>query len=276
MIKGMSGFGQARAENLRFKVAAQVRTVNHRYLDISVYLPEALRILEQPVKERIKRKIKRGKVNVSFEIISKSHIGPRLNEEIIASYVRLAERLNKKFNIAKDISFAQLLILPQVLEQRQKASVEIKEIRTLLLTSAANAANKVVGMRRQEGTAICNDLRKRASIIKGRLIFIERELLKTFERAKKRLSAEELVSFKRNCDVSEELVRLKFHTANLLKTAFAAGDEPRGKELDFISQELQREINTLGAKVADKNISCAAVRIKSQLESLREQLQNVE
>jgi uncharacterized protein (TIGR00255 family) len=275
MIIGMSGFGQAQLENSKLKVQAQVHTLNHRYLDCSVYMPEALRYLESDIKALAKKKIKRGKVNISLNVLYKTG-GPDLNPEAVRSYISLANKLHKRFGIAKNISFAQLLSLPSVLEQKQKLPLNNTVLQRMIMALVNQAVDKTVLMRRKEGEAIYRDLVKRANFMQDKVHYIEKRLPLVFSRLKEKLPADELNSTLRGSDVSEELVRLKFHLANFCKTASAAGQESRGKELDFICQELQREINTLGAKVPDHYVSSAVVKIKSQLEKLREQLQNVE
>lgn len=276
MIKGMSGFGQAQAENSKFKISVQVRTLNHRYLDCSLYLPQAWQSMEAQAKTIIKKKIKRGKINVSFDIASKGSAEPILNPEAVRTYLDLAQRLNKNFRVSKDISFWQLLNLPHVLGQRQRNLVNNPAIKRLLISTLVSAVEKTLRMRRAEGQAIYDDLKKRTALIKANIANIEVKLFQLCKRMSKKLSGEELNSFSRGCDVSEELVRLKFHLANLQRTASVAADDPTGKELDFICQELQREINTLGAKVPDKHVTYLVVKIKSQLEKIREQIQNVE
>ncbi|MBU2540302.1 MAG: DUF1732 domain-containing protein [Candidatus Omnitrophica bacterium] len=276
MIRGMSGFGQSEAENSKLKVTVQVRTLNHRYLDYAIYLPESLRWLEAYLKTKIKGRIKRGKVTVSFNITNKAAISPNINPDVISAYTRLARELKRRFGISGDISFSQAINLPKVLKEPQGIAANAGTVKNLIASSLGMAIEAVVQMRRKEGVAIYRDLKERAAFIKSKISFIEREFPKIFLRAKKRLSKEELVSFKRSADVSEELVRLKFHLANFSRTACRTNNESIGKELDFISQELQREVNTLGAKVPDKLVSYAVVKIKSQLEKIREQLQNVE
>ncbi|MEW6008295.1 MAG: YicC/YloC family endoribonuclease [Candidatus Omnitrophota bacterium] len=276
MIKGMSGFGQAESENSKFKATVQVHSLNHRYLDASVYLPEYLRSLDNYIKLIIKKKLKRGKVNVSINIFTKGAIKPHLNPDIVGAYVHLAARLNRQFGISKDIAFWQLLNLPSVLIEKEKPPIDEVEAKRLLTPLVNKALEKLLVMRQKEGIAIYKDLQKRSRIVSSKIKYIENKLPKVFERLKAKLSHEELGAFMRNCDVSEEIVRLKFHIANLCQVATNTKGESSGKELDFICQELQREANTLGAKVPDKYISFAVVKIKSQLEKLREQLQNVE
>ncbi len=276
MIKGMSGFGQAQIENSKLKVILQVRTLNHRYLDCSVYLPESLRWLDTYLKTKIKSKIKRGKVTVSVSITNKAAISPTINPVVVNAYTRLAKELHKKFGISNDISFSQILNLPRVLKGKQDIIANPTSVKNLISLALQRAIEAAVVMRNKEGAAIYKDLKERISFIKVKVGNIDREIPKVFKRAKKKLSTDELNSFKRSADVSEEIVRLKFHLSNFSRTAQHANKEPVGKELDFISQELQREANTLGAKVPDKLISYAVVKIKSQLEKIREQLQNVE
>ena len=275
MIRGMSGFGQAQAENSVVKVNVQAHSLNHRYLDCSVYMPEQLRLLESDIKAIVKKKIKRGKVNVSVNLVAKG-ASPQLNPEAVSSYIRLARKLHKQFGVTQEISFWQLLNLPAVLEQRQKSVFDTPAMRRLITSLVAKAIDKMAAMRQKEGEATYRDLLKRTKLMHQKLSFIEKRLPQVLERLKQKMSPEEFNSLMRSSDVHEEMVRLKFHLANFSKTAAAAGQESRGKELDFICQELQRETNTLGAKVPDAHVSSAVVKIKSQLEKLREQLQNVE
>ncbi len=276
MIKGMSGFGQSESENSKFKVSVQVHSLNHRYLDASVYLPDYLRSLDTYIKSIVKKKINRGKINISVNIINKGSFRPDLNPDAVGAYIHLASRLHKQFGISKDIAFWQLLNLPSVLIEKQKIPVDEILAKRLITPLVNKALDKLVLMRQKEGEAIYKDLQKRSRIISAKIKFIENKLPKVFKRLEGKMTQEELAAFMRGCDVSEEIVRLKFHIANLCQVATSTKQESSGKELDFICQELQREANTLGAKVPNKHISFAVVKIKSQLEKLREQLQNVE
>lgn len=276
MIKGMSGFGQARVENKQFKAIIQVRSLNHRYLDCAVHLPEALRSLESYIKDIIKKQIKRGKVSVSIEIINKAAHKPHVNPQAVEAYMHLAKKLNKEFGVSSTITFSQLVSLPSVLGQAEQELLDNTAIRHLLAVPLIKALEGTIRMRANEGQAIYNDLKKRVKIIKRKIDYIESRLPRVFKQMEKKMSHEELGSFMRNCDVSEEIVRLKFHLNSLYRAASVSSSDPQGKELDFICQELQREANTLGAKVPEKYVSSAVVKIKGQLEKLREQLQNVE
>lgn len=276
MMKGMSGFGQARAENTKFKITVQVRTLNHRYLDCTVYMPESLRELEASIKTAVKKKIRRGKVSIFVDIINKASSRPELNLNALKEYMRLAKVLGKKFGVTQEISFAQLVNLPSVLVQKQQASLEAGALKNLIMQPLIKATENVAEMREQEGRAIYKDFGKRLRIIKNKIDFIEQRLVRIFKQLKNKMTSDELNSFVKNCDVSEEIVRLRFHLNNAYRRASGASHEPRGKELDFICQELQRETNTLGSKVPDKHISSSVVKIKGELEKLREQLANVE
>ena len=273
MTVSMTGFGQAQAHRKGERFTVTLKSVNHRYFETSLHLPVGMDYLEALVRSKIQEKVRRGRVTVSVNYSNDSAEQVVLNEDLIRSYFRALESVRHKLKLSQGVGIGELVSLPGVLTTK-KDELRATERQALVRQALGQALQKLVAMRRHEGEALGADLRRRVKRIGAHMATIKKQVAAVLDEKKKTLSNEELESFLRSTDVSEEMTRIDFHLKSFLKQM--AAREPMGKVLDFIGQELQREINTLGAKVQDKHVAYQVVMIKDQIEKIREQVQNVE
>ncbi len=292
MIKSMTGFGKGRIVEDAGAISVEIRSLNHKYFDIVSRLPNHLSIFDDKVRDYVKRRMRRGRVNlsVSWEGKEKAKALFSLDMNLARRYHRELLKLKRALKLKDDLGMEQILSLPEVITYEQKRE-NIGRLWPHLKKALEQALNKLERMRQAEGKRLLRDLLKRVKRIRFYLGNIENQLPRAIARYRKNLFqkvkalsgakkldqdriAEEVALFVRNSDVSEELTRVKSH----LKAFRAALHNQReaGKELDFIAQELFREANTIGAKSGSFRISQWVIKIKSQIEKLREQLQNVE
>ncbi len=273
MIIGMTGFGQAetRADGERFVVT--LKTVNHRYFDTSFHLPPALEHLEGIFRGIVQTRIRRGRVTISVSHINEAADEVILNEELVEKYVKTLKRVRRRTGLKEGIDLVSLVTLPGVLRHR-KPELRMTVRERVAKVAFQEAVGKVVAMRRREGAALERDLRKRIGTIGRHMTVVKRRVGRVRDEMKKKLPPENLESVLRSTDVAEEITRIDFHLKGFLKHLKGSGT--KGKVLDFIGQELQREINTLGAKVQDKFVAHEVVLVKDEIEKIREQVQNVE
>ena len=294
MIRSMTGFGKGEETGKFGRFTVEVRTVNHRYFDISSRIPNSLNELEGKVKNSIHKYITRGKVNLSLlhKKSEKESSAVKIDNEAVEKYYRMLNKIRKKFSIKENISLSHLLSFPDVIREEQP-EYDPNLMWPILERAIRKAVLDCNKMREREGKQLCKDLTARINEIAG---FIDRintlapqlvsqykskldsrlkHILKNrnYEIDKQRLSTE-LAMFARQCDVSEEIIRAKSHI-KALRTGLLSNKEI-GRKLDFILQELQREINTLGSKAGSVKISKLVVDIKSEIEKIREQVQNIE
>lgn len=290
MIKSMTGYGSGRKLIKGGFIRVEIRTLNHRYLDISAKLPESCLAFENQIKELIKNEIKRGKVSLLLALETKGKETPQVKIDFDAAekYYSLLEKLQKKLKLASAVSLEQIISFPHVLvfeEKKEDLSKYWPDIKSVVIL----ALERMLSFRLSEGSAICRDLKGRVSDIENAVKRIEKRapfVVGRFrEKIEKRMQGlakaidrnkieSDVASFAQNVDIAEEITRTKGHLNEFLKSLKV--DYEVGKKLDFITQEICREINTLSAKANDYVISSEAIEIKSQVEKIREQLQNVE
>ncbi len=291
MIKSMTGYGKANLSKDKREYQVEIKSVNHRYLDICVKMPRVLSYLEEEVKKQISLQIKRGKVDVfiTFENNSIEDKEIKINTEIAKIYIDELKKLAKQENILDNIEVTEISKLPDVLTiQNNQEDETIKEA---LLEAVSNATENLVQMRSIEGNKMADDLVARIHGIKEKVEEISlistglieeyvvklegriKEILKNQDIDESRL-AQEVVIYADKCSIEEEVTRLKSHISQfekLIKT-----DEAIGKKLDFIIQEMNRETNTIGSKANNLEITNGVIDIKTELENIREQVQNIE
>ena len=275
MFNSMTGFG-AREKTVPSlgKVSVELRSSNHKFLDIVYHMPEGFLSLEDKFKNEISGKVKRGRITCSVNIAPEQGAGVIINKELIKRYLSELKKIRSEFGIDGEINLNTLIHLPNVLSVQ---SVEVsKDSSWPFLKALFNQAlDDLVKMRQKEGRGLQVYLKARAASIKTHLEKIEVRFKIAIRIKLARLTSdEERSSFLKSSDIGEEVQRLEFHVRNFIDKLSKSG--PVGKELDFIAQEMQRETNTIGAKSCDVLISSRVVNIKSQIEKIREQLQNVE
>ncbi|MBU1147247.1 MAG: YicC family protein [Candidatus Omnitrophica bacterium] len=293
MIKSMTGFGKGESKSQFGRFTVELRTLNHRYFDISSRIPNNLGVFEDRVRRYINKYIKRGKVNLALSLKKndKGFETTKLDHDAIQKYHKMLTKIKKRFNLKDEIKLSHILSFPDVIVQDQP-EYDVNSVWPVLESAIKKAALGCNKMREEEGKALYRDLTKRLgnisdsmdkisslapnlvlqykhkldSKIKGLLKnknFVDRSRLET-----------ELAVFAKQSDISEELTRATSHI-KAIRTALSSNKEA-GRRLDFILQELQREINTLGAKSPSIKISQLVIDLKSEIDKMREQVQNVE
>lgn len=273
MIYSMTGFGQAHIEKDGESFTVTLKSVNHRYFETSFHLPLSLEHLETFIRSKVQEKIKRGRLTVSISHMNEAPEAVVLNEELVKSYYRALEKLRRQLGLESRIEVAHLVRLPGVLGSK-KTELKTSERERLIKSTLSRALKELVDMRKKEGKALEADLKSNITKITRHMKLINNIVADVIKTKRAELSSEMLDSFLRSTDVSEEITRINFHLKNFSK--HIKSFESKGKVLDFIGQEMQREINTLGAKVQEKHVAYEVVLIKNLIEKIREQVQNVE
>lgn len=291
MIKSMTGYGKTNLSKNDREYQVEIKSVNHRYLDISVKMPKVLSYLEEEVKKEIATKIKRGKIDVFITFQNNSTEGKeiKINTEIAKIYIDELKKLAKQEDILANIEVTEISKFPDVLTITNVQ--EDETIKEELIVTVNQATEKLIQMRIVEGNKMAEDLLIRIKAIQGRIKQISslstglieeyvvklegriKEILKNQELDEARL-AQEVVIYADKCSVEEEVTRLKSHISqfeNLLNS-----EDAIGKKLDFIIQEMNRETNTIGSKANNLQITNEVIDIKTELENIREQIQNIE
>ena len=291
MIKSMTGFGRSQFELEGRKYTVEIKSVNHRYKDITVKIPKTISYLEEKVKKEVSLKIERGKVEVTiaFENLSLTGKNMSFNQELANAYIQQLKEIAKNNGLSQDISVVEVAKFPEVLKIENK---EVEEFIWQELKSCLGEANEqFLVMRRQEGKKIQEDIETRIkevseeiekiSTVSTRLVeeYIVKlktriqELLKTEAIPEDRI-AQEVVLYADKCSIEEEVTRLQSHIAQFKEVLQEEGAV--GKKVDFLLQEMNREINTIGSKAGSLCITNGVIKIKTQLEDIREQIQNIE
>ncbi len=294
MIKSMTGFGRGEYTDGKRNITVEIKSVNHRYSDISVKMPRRYGFAEDKIKSAVKGRLRRGKVDVSVmvENITENDINIRLNEPIARQYYDNLKTLKKDFDVEGDISLSLLATMPDVMKAIPDVEDE-EEIIKAILIPAEEAAVNLEKMRSIEGEKLAEDLLKKGENIKKILDKIEERaplVVKDYmERLKIRIAElldgnatvpeerilTEAAIFADKCAIDEEITRLNSHLLQLAKIV-KSGNEAEGKKLDFLVQEMNREANTIGSKANDITITGYMLEIKSEIEKIREQVQNIE
>lgn len=291
MIKSMTGYGKENlSKNLR-NYQIEIKSVNHRYLDISVKMPRTLSYLEEEIKKLISEKIKRGKVDVfvTFENNSAEGKEIKINTEIAKIYIDELKKLAEQEAISANIEVTEISKYPDVLSIQNAQDEE--QIKKELLEATNTAVERLIQMRQTEGSKIAEDLLQRIQYIKQKIReisklstgLIEEYVVKLESRIKEILVnqeidesrlAQEVVIYADKCSIEEEVTRLDSHILQFEK--LINSNEAIGKKLDFIIQEMNRETNTIGSKANNLDITNGVIDIKTELENIREQVQNIE
>lgn len=291
MIKSMTGFGQGSAEGDDFRVRVDIRSVNNRALDVHTRLPQELAGLEISLKKQVQASVKRGRVDVTVSVEQLKPATFEINRPLISGYLSALSELKREFALEGDPSLELIAKLPGALQVSQDAEALDERLVSGTVAALSQALVSLTEMRVIEGQELAAELNSRLDNIERQLpaIEVEAERLPTVYREKlmKRLQeiaaagaidearvAQEAVMLADRSDISEEIARLKSHLLQM-RDLLRSSDEA-GKRLDFILQEMNREANTILSKSNDLAISDAAIVIKTEIEKLREQGQNVE
>lgn len=292
MIRSMTGFGKASSKFGNGKITIELKTVNHKFFDATLKLPNGISVFEDRIKEVLQRNIMRGKVNLNLiydgTLVREEKIN--INKNAARAYHKELSRLGKYLGLKDDVTIKDVISLPGVLSYGGMEE-SLTEFWPKIKAALDAAIKKLVADREKEGRATYRDLAGRAKNIERLLAEIRsrthlnlEEYRKAFADRVKDLSGGrdidkgrlemEVAIYAKNSDISEEVNRLSNHLVNFNKTIASNGEV--GKKIDFIAQELHREINTIGSKASDFRISKNAIDIKGEIEKIREQAKNLE
>lgn len=273
MIKGMTGFGSGQLSIEKIKGIVEIKSLNHRYLDISFFLPIGFSSLESKIREIVQKQIERGKVTISLKITHKPSEILDFNKKAIKEYLKYTEALRKEFGFTDRLTLADLIKLPGVVESKE-TQLSPEFLWPAIEKTIVRSLKELNDMRQREGRSLASDMTDKLRRMILEIKKIQNRAQEILKEKKGRMTNEEFSSFQKSNDVNEELSRLIHYIEEfklLLKTNPAVG-----KKLDFIAQEMQRETNTIGAKLQDKIVSNAVIALKSKIEKIREQSQNIE
>jgi uncharacterized protein (TIGR00255 family) len=275
MIQGMTGFGSKEKSIPGLgTISAEIRSTNHKFLDVVLHLPEGLVSLEDRIKKDIESRIKRGRLTCVINLGRKTNPQISVNRQLLDEYVRVVGRITKDYKLKDGVKVDTLINLPGVLSVSEK-NIPAEALWPGLKKVLAGALDDLVVMRKKEGLALFGHLKGQGQRLSESVDFVKERFKKAIKDKAATFSTDvERTAFLKESDITEELQRLAFHARSFRQKLAKSG--PIGKELDFICQEMQREANTTGAKSCDVQISSRVVQIKSEIEKLREQVQNVE
>jgi uncharacterized protein (TIGR00255 family) len=292
MLHSMTGYGKGEAQVDNVTLTVEIKTVNHRYADITVKLPRTLLALENEIRRQVGQVLRRGKIDifVNFGSTEESTVMPVLNRPLAQAYLDLFTKLRNEFGLSGGVTL-ELIAAQRDVVQMREAESSPDVLQGCLQTALERALEQLLVMRQAEGAATANDLRERLDQLDSLLGEVElraplipqewqAKLLERLTRLQQSLEwdpqrvAQEVAMYADRCDISEELVRFRSHLGQF--RAMFADAEPVGRRMDFLVQELNREVNTMGSKSNDADLTRVVVAMKAELEKVREQVQNVE
>ena len=292
MAKSMTGFGRYEASNDECKVTVELKSVNHRYCDISVKIPKKLSFFESIVRSELKKYASRGKIDVfvGYEDYTEGKSQLKYNKELAASYVNGIEQLSKDFMLENTVDAYTISRFPEVFVIEEQ-EMDIDKFKEVLIEAVDRACEQFVQSRETEGEMLQKDLLGKLDVLLESVEFIEKRSPAIVEEYRNRILdkvkellgdtkidesvlATELIVFSDKICVDEEVVRLRSHIVHMKDTLMS--DEGVGRKLDFIAQEMNREANTILSKANDIEVSNHAISLKTDIEKIREQIQNIE
>mgnify|MGYP004473909843 FL=1 len=293
MIKSMTGFGRAEVVTDERKITIELKSVNHRYLDLSIKMPKKLSFLEGAIRNLMKTYIQRGKVDVyiTYEDYTMNNGALKYNRELASEYITCLKQMQQDFGLDYDIKVSTLSRYPEVLVMEEQ-SVDEEALWGFIEPPLREACEKFIQTRDQEGRNLEKDLLDKLKALDEKVILVENrapevvnayrtkleakvaELLADTQMDDNRIAAEVILFSDKICN-DEETVRLHSHIRNMQKM-LATETEGIGRKLDFMAQEMNREANTILSKSSDLETSNIAIDLKTEIEKIREQIQNVE
>ena len=292
MINSMTGFGRYESITEEYRISVEIKAVNHRYLDLGIKMPKKLNGFEAAMRTLLKDYIQRGKVDVfiTYESYTEANLGLRYNSVLAGEYVEAFRKMSEQFGIPNDLTASVLARCPEVLSMEQEPEDET-QMWELLKEALSKAAERFVESRRLEGEHLKADLLCKLDQVLSLVEFVEirspgvveeyrrrledkvRELLESSAIDDSRIAAEVTIFADKIC-VDEETVRLRSHAEGMKKELLTGGAV--GRKLDFIAQEMNREANTILSKSNDREVTDHAILLKTEIEKIREQIQNIE
>ena len=292
MIKSMTGFGSAKGTVEGLNITVELKSVNNRYLDVSVRMPRSFMFAEEAVKSAVQRHISRGKVDV-FASVDSSDAGDitvKVNEALLKGYIDAVRSISEEYSLPADMTAFGVSRFPDVLSVEKK-DLDADAISAGIVDITEHALDDFDAMRLREGEKLRDDVLGRLETISGYVVDVETKSPETVKEYRARLEAKmaevlgsagidenrilaEAAIFADHIAVDEETVRLRSHMSQLRK--MINGSSPTGRKIDFLIQEFNREANTIGSKCQNSDIAHTVVELKSEIEKIREQIQNIE
>ena len=287
----MTGFGRGKYENEGRTYTVEIKSVNHKYSDINVRLPRFLNSVEDKIRKRVAESISRGKIDifVSFENYSSQGTTIRINKELAKEYIKELKSLAEEANLRFDLNVIDVSKFPEILKLEDEDNDEL--IGQEVMIALDDALEKFVSMREIEGQKLVEDIERRIYLIQEKVnevskyssTLVEEYMARLQTRVNELLAPgvvdearlmQEIVIFSDKSSIEEELTRLKSHISQFLE--LIKQSSPIGKKIDFLIQEINREVNTIGSKANSLDITNKVIEIKTEVENIREQIQNIE
>lgn len=291
-MNSMTGFGRAEAEKFGHKITIELKSVNHRFLDLNIRMPRFMMFLEDGVRQTLKSRLARGRVEVfiNHEATAEGQKSVKLDMSVAKGYLAAARELSSELDVENDLTASMLLRMPDVIDLNETEQNE-EQLREVTLLALNSAIDKLIEARFAEGQRITSDILKRVEKLEAIRDRIEKREPIVVEEYKERLKAkleeylsdteldinrfnQEILYFTDKASITEELVRLKSHFEQI-KVLLNRKNET-GRDLDFLIQEFNREFNTIGSKASDTAITKDVLEAKAEVERIREQVQNIE
>jgi uncharacterized protein (TIGR00255 family) len=292
MVKSMTGFGKGEGDTTLGKLYVEVRSVNHRYCDINIKLPKRLAPFENRMKEAIRSQVSRGRIDVSLKLdnLGEEKVQLHVDLHLAEQYYQALQSLREKLQLKDEVSLALLAGSKDLITAKEETG-DIEPYWQEMVPILKRSFQDLNEMKRLEGESIAKDIQQRLEYIALQLAGIKQQFpshLETYQnRLRERLQSllkgmetdpsrfqQEVAFLAERTDITEEIVRTESHLTQF--TTLLEGEEPVGRKMEFLLQEIHREINTVSAKANDAEISQRVVEIKSELEKIREQVQNIE
>lgn len=291
MIKSMTGFGRGKYENEGRTYTVEIKSVNHKYSDINVRLPRFLNSVEDKVRKRVAEVISRGKIDifVNFENYSSQGTTIRINKDLAKEYIKELKSLAEEADLKFDLNVIDVSKFPEILKLEDEDNSEL--IGQEVMIALDEALEKFVAMREIEGQKLVEDIERRIYLIQEKVnevtnfssTLVQEYMARLQTRVNELLAPgvvdearlmQEIVIFSDKSSIEEELTRLKSHISQFLE--LIKQSSPIGKKIDFLIQEINREVNTIGSKANSLDITNKVIEIKTEVENIREQIQNIE
>jgi uncharacterized protein (TIGR00255 family) len=291
MVVSMTGFGRSKAESERFSVTVEVKTVNHRFCEFHIRMPRQLLKTEEKIKKKLGEHIKRGRVEVFVTLEGEGAVSRsvHIDWQALDEFVHHISEIKNRYGITGEVELRDLVNREEIIHIEEKET-ENDELERLVLAAVEEAGSQLVQMRKLEGAALESDVSKHIGLLKGHIGSVKKFAPDVVEQYRDRLNKKmaeflagqadedriltEVAFFADKADISEEVTRLESHVSQFSEIMKAS--EPLGRKLDFLLQEMNREVNTIGSKANDSRIAKEVVEMKSLLEKLKEQVQNIE
>ncbi|MDM5226280.1 YicC/YloC family endoribonuclease [Cytobacillus sp. NJ13] len=290
MAVSMTGYGRSKKDSGQCSITVEIKTVNHRFTEFQIRMPRQLMHMEDKIKKKLNGHIKRGRIEVYITIDGDGLSSRKVNVdwELLDEYFQYITAIQTKYQISTDLSIGNVIREELIgIEEKESGNEELSQ---MVLSAAEEACLQLMEMRRLEGDELEKDLRSHLSLLSSRVLKLREYAPKVVQLYRERLEKRmkefldgqvdepriltEVAMFADKADISEELTRLQSHINQFEKTLQLS--EPAGRKLDFILQEMNREANTIGSKANSAEIAAEVVEIKSLLEKMKEQVQNIE